>query len=147
MEKEVRKMKTSEVVGIYNVLKSLKISKLKKEDQFTVIRAARALKPVATAFNDFIKDAQEKLRPGGFDAIEEKRAHFEQLTAAEKEEVAAAVNAYNKDINDCVQSEADREVDIDSFTRVSDDVISCLVTENTDLDIETVMLLQDVIGG
>lgn len=42
MEKEVRKMKTSEVVGIYNVLKSLKISKLKKEDQFTVIRAARS---------------------------------------------------------------------------------------------------------
>lgn len=147
MEKEVKTMKTSEVVGVYNVLKSLKISKLKKEDQFAVIRAARALKPVATAFDDFIKDAQERLRPVGFDAVDEKRGRFEQLTAAEKEEVTAAVHSYNKDVNDCVQTEADREVEVGDFTRVSDDVIAGLVAGNEDLDIETVMILQDVIGG
>lgn len=140
-------MKTSEVVGVYNVLKSLKISKLKKEDQFAVIRAARALKPVATAFDDFIKDAQERLRPVGFDAVDEKRGRFEHLTAAEKEEVTAAVHSYNKDVNDCVQTEADREVEVGDFTRVSDDVIAGLVAGNEGLDIETVMILQDVIGG
>lgn len=147
MEKEVKTMKTSEIVGVYNVLKSLKISKLKKEDQFAVIRAARALKPVATAFDDFIKDAQERLRPAGFDAVDEKRGRFEQLTAAEKEEVTAAVHSYNKDVNDCVQTEADREVEVGDFTRVSDDVIAGLVAGNEGLDIETVMILQDVIGG
>lgn len=147
MEKEVKTMKTSEVVGVYNVLKSLKISKLKKEDQFAVIRAARALKPVATAFDDFIKDAQERLRPVGFDAVDEKRGRFEHLTAAEKEEVTAAVHSYNKDVNDCVQTEADREVEVGDFTRVSDDVIAGLVAGNEGLDIETVMILQDVIGG
>ncbi len=147
MSETVKKsVKTSDAVSVYNVLKSLKIAKMAKEDQFAVLRAARALKPVATGFDDFVKDAQERLKPEGFDEIVEKSQRFDSLTDDEKREVNTVAAAYQKDVDDCVKPELDSDKEIDSFTPLSEDAIAAIATGNEHLDVQTLMLLQDICG-
>jgi len=144
--KETTTVKVSDAVAVYNTLASLKVTKLKKEDMFLVLRAANALKPVATAFEGFVKDAQERLKPEGWDAITEKNNKFKELSDTEKAEVNKAIAAYNKDVTDCVQTELDREAKINSFTHLGEEAIGDIVAANDSLDVAAIMRLQSVIG-
>lgn len=151
MEKKVndskasKQLKTSDVTRVYGALSGLNISKLERDKQFAILRTARALKATTTALNDFVKDAQERLKPDGFDEIEKKRQRFSTLSDSERMQVNAAIIAYNKSIDDCVQPEADKLVEID-FDRVGEDVIAAIASVGDNLDVETLMLIEDVIG-
>lgn len=143
-EKTAKKtMKTSEAVSLYNILRGLKIGKLPKEGQFRVIRAARAMKPAATAFEDFVADARERLKPEGFDAALEKRRDFDNLSEEEKREINETVSKFNKDIDDCVHVELDKAVEVDPVEPLGEDALA-LLAEANDLDVQTVMLLEEL---
>ena len=144
-----KQVKTDDAIRVYNILKTLKISKLDKTGQFTIIRAARVLKPVATAFEDFVKDAQERLKPAGFDALREKTeaaGGIENLPAEEQKEAKEAAEAYNKDVSDCVEPELKKICEVDMFKGFSDDVLSKIASENSELNVEILMLIEDVCG-
>ncbi|MDE6236307.1 MAG: hypothetical protein K2M45_00380 [Muribaculaceae bacterium] len=136
-------MKTSVAVSCYNVLKVLKIRKLPKEGQFKVLRAAKAFKPIATAFEDFLSDVRERLKPEGFETVVEKSQRFNDLTDPEKIEVNDAIGKYNKTVEECVKTELDKYVELDSVELFGDDNLAIL-TEANDLDVQTVLMLEDI---
>ena len=143
---EKKSVKTQDALSVYNVLKSLKIAKLSKADQFAVLRAARALKPVAIGFEDFVKDAQERLKPEGFDGVIEKSQRFNTLSDEEKRAVNEAATAYQRDVDECVKPELDSFKEVDCFEPLSEDAISGIASSNEHLDVQTLMLIEDVCG-
>ena len=140
---EKKTMKTSEVVSLYNVLKGLKIGKLPKEGQFKVLRAAKAFKPIATAFEDFLSDVRERLKPEEFDAVVEKSQRFNELTDPEKIEVNDAIGKYNKTVEECVKTELDKMIEVDKVELFGEDNLAILAEVN-DLDVQTVLMLENI---
>ena len=58
-----KKVKTEQVLGAFNVLNTAKYAKMDDADKIKVWKIARALKPIATKFDEDSKDAAEKLKP------------------------------------------------------------------------------------
>lgn len=138
-----KKMKTSEAVSLYNILKGLKIGKLPKEGQFKVLRAAKAFKPGAAAFEDFLSDVRERLKPEGFDEVIEKSQRFKELPEDEKAAVNDAIGKYNKNVEECVKTELDKEIEVDPVEPLGEDSLSILAEVN-DLDVQTMLMLEDL---
>ena len=142
MEKTVT---TENIVIAYNSLKGAKLTRLDTAEKFTAIRAMRVLKPVAASLQGFIEDAREKLRPEGFDIIERKASAFDSLSDEEKREVNAVISTYNADVARCISEEASKEHTID-FEPMTEETFGRLLDSN-DLDMSTILVLQDVLCG
>lgn len=136
---------TENIVIAYNSLRGAKLTRLDTAEKFTAIRAMRALKPMAASLQGFIEDAREKLRPEGFDIIERKASAFDTLSDEEKRAVNAAVNAYNADVARCISEEASREHTLE-FETMTEEAFGRLLDSN-DLDMSTILVLQDVLCG
>ena len=139
-------VKTSDAVAVYNAIKGLRIMKLEKGDMFAVLRTANALKPVAAAFEDFVKDAQERLKPEGFDSVVEKSQRFDSLTEDEKREVNRVAQAYQKDVDECVREELERDREVAGLATITDDALATIASDNDSLDVQTLVLIQQVCG-
>ena len=122
----------------------MKLSGLDTKDIFTVLRAANALKPVAVAFEDFRKDAQERLKPEGWDGKVER---FAEATDEEKAEINRAAMEYNDRVNGCVATELEKEKEVDAYERLSEEAFGKLVRDNGHLlDVRSILLLQEVLA-
>lgn len=100
------KLTTAQAVLAYRALVNTKL-------EIATVRAMRALKDVATKYDDFVKDAVTKLRPDGYDA---HARVLENVKGHSDEEVAAARKAeaeYNKLVTECVSVEEKKEHDFD----------------------------------
>ena len=74
----MKKIATEKVLNVYNLINEAKISKMDDADKFKMIKIARALKPVATSFEDFKKDAGEKLKGENHDKMVEKAQQWQE---------------------------------------------------------------------
>lgn len=143
-------MKTKQVVEAYNVLGGAKLTKMEDKDKFTVIKAMRQMKPVATGYEDFVKDAQEKLKDEHFDDMRGKAQKWQEegdktaLTVDERIEVNAYFAAYNKRVNDCLKEEREKEVEL-GYGRLDEEAFGKLVASN-DFDVNTILLLGDALA-
>lgn len=141
-----RTIKVKDAVRVYNVVKAMKLTDVKKDDRIAVLKVTRALKAVAGPFDDFVRDAQERLRPEGFDEVLEKARRWDGLTPEEKEAVNAAITGYNKELEECVNPEGEKEVEIEGFEPLSDDTLAAIPSSNADIDADTLLLIQDTVG-
>lgn len=135
------KKKTDNVVAAFRLINTAKISKMEDSEKFALIKAVKHLKKVGTDFEDFLKDAQERLKPENFDKIAAKYQSKEELTADEM----ATLNKYNKDVADCVQGELDKEVELD-FEPLSEEALGRFIASN-DFTVAEIMNISDVIGA
>lgn len=138
---EGKAVKVNDAVTAFRLINPAKLTKMETEERFAVILATRQLKKVATDFDELVKDAQEKLKPEGFDKIVEKVQGKKELTSSEQE----TLKKYNKDVTDCVQTELDKEVEFD-FKPLSEDALGRFV-ESNDFSVSEIMLIGDVIGA
>lgn len=132
--------KTDSIVAAFRIINTAKISKMEDAEKFSFIKAVRQLKKVSTEFDEFLKDAQERLKPDGFDAIAAKYQNKEELTAEEN----AVLGKYNADVSECVKEELEKEVEL-TFAPFSEDVIGRFVASN-DFSVNEVLTVSDVIG-
>lgn len=135
------KKKTDNVVAAFRLINTAKISKMEDSEKFALIKAVKHLKKVGTDFEDFLKDAQERLKPENFDKIAAKYQSKEELTADEM----ATLNKYNKDVADCVQGELDKEVELD-FEPLPEEALGRFIASN-DFTVAEIMNISDVIGA
>lgn len=142
-------MKTKQVVEAYNALNSAKLTKMEDKDKFLVIKAIRQLKPISTAYEEFVKDAQEKLKDEQFNDNVEKAKKWQEegekttLTMDERMAMNAYFTAYNKRVDECVKEEKEKDVEL-SYERLTDDAFLKLLSSN-DFDVNTIMLLNEVL--
>lgn len=137
---EVKKT-TDQVVTAYRLINSARLSKMEDAEKFALIKAARRLKGVSNDFEELLKDAQEKLKPDGFDGIIRKVQAKEELTGVESEKL----RKYNTDVQACVQGELEKEVELD-FAPLTEEAIGRLIASN-DFSVSEILAVEDVIGG
>lgn len=134
------KKTVNDIVTAYRIVNNAKLGKMEDAEKFALIKAVRQLKKVDTDFQDLLKDAQEKLKPEGFDALAAKLQNKEGLTAEE----TAALNKYNKDVADCVNDELGKEIELD-FTPLSEEALGRLLASN-DFAVNEILTVEDIIG-
>lgn len=140
-------MKTIELNNAYTLLNAAKLSKMENSDKFKVIRAIRAMKPIVTDFEDFQKDAQERLKGEGHDEMVEKAQQWQRegekttLTIEERTAVNEYLNGYNKRIMECVKTEAEKEHEL-QVESLSEEAFGKLL-ESNDWNANQIMTIQD----
>ena len=130
---------TDQIVSAYNLINKAKLTKLEDSEKFILIKIARQLKKTSVDFEDFLNDAQEKLKPDNFDEIADKMQMKKELTADE----SATVTKYNKDVSDCLKDELDKEVEL-TFEPVSDEMFGRFIASN-DFSVSEMLTIADVI--
>lgn len=133
------KKTTNDIVTAYRHINSAKLTKMETPERFALILITRQLKKVATEFDDFFKDVQEKMKPEGFDAIAEKVQGKKELSPEE----IAAWNKYNKDINDSLKGELDKEIELD-FEPLGKEAFEKFI-ESNDFNVSEILAVEDVI--
>lgn len=158
MSKKQEEMKTIDIVNAYNVLNAAKLSKLADADKFTVIRAMRALKPIYTGYEDAVKDAQERLKPEDFDALQKRAADWnathkdKKLTDLTPEErttldgINAAYRDYTSKVEECIRDLAETEREL-THTRLTEDAFGKLLESNPDWTMKEIFPVADALEG
>lgn len=112
------KAKVKDVVSAYKVLGDAKVVKLEESEVIKVVKARKAMRPIADDYDAFLKDCQEKFKPEGWDEIQKKLQQWQQegenttLTEAERIELNKAVIGYQKKIDAALKDELKREVEL-----------------------------------
>lgn len=135
-------LKTEKILSAYRVISTSKYSKLDDADKVKVWKIAKAMKPVATQFDEDSKDAAEKLKPtDDFGERLQKAQEYERMLQANEDMSkspmgAAEYNAflkefqdYNKLVSDAVKEFADKEVEL-VFEGISEDAFGKLMASN-----------------
>lgn len=117
-----------------------RISKMKDGDKFNIVRIMKELKPVAADYDDYIKDAAERLKPEGVEAVQAKIQQKAPLSPDEQTVWAK----YNSDVEKCLQEELAKEIEF-SFAPLSEEGFKGLLDSN-DFTMAEIMALYDVIG-
>lgn len=112
------KAKVKDVVSAYKVLGDAKVVKLEESEVIKVVKARKAMRPIADDYDAFLKDCQEKFKPEGWDEIQKKLQQWQQegenttLTEAERIELNKTVIGCQKKIDAALKDELKREVEL-----------------------------------
>ena len=150
-------MTTAKLLDAYRIISTAKYGKLEDADKIKVWKMARAMKPIATQFDDDSKDAADKLKPTeDFSERLQYAQEFEtaqkdpnydagklKMGAAEYQEFLKEFREYNKLVGDAVKEFADKEVELE-LEGISEEVFGKLMASN-DWTMEQAVLLSDVI--
>lgn len=145
-------IKTEKVLQVFQILKDAKYSKMADDDKIKLWKIARAMKPIATKFEEDSKDAAEKLKPEGLDVTLEKAKDYEQkkqkgdadlpMTEAEYLEfINGDWQKFNKLVAKAVKEFADAEVELE-IDPLSEEALQKLMSSN-DWKMEQVMTVGD----
>ena len=151
------KITTDVILSVYSILKGASYQKMSDDDKIKLWKIARALKPVATQFEEDNKDAAEKLKPEGFDERLQNAQEYERVTKDPKADTSAlkmGAAEYNDFINgewkkfnqllaQAVDDFAKKEVTLE-FEPLSEDAFSKLMASN-DWKVDQVMTVADLI--
>lgn len=130
-------LKTEEVLVLYRTLNTSKYAKLSDSDKIKVWKIVRALKPVATQFEEDSKDAADKLKPyEEFQDDLQKAQDYEQkkgvgceMTIDDYQKFMAAFKAYNKNVEKALKEFAEKEVTLE-YDAISEEAFTKLMDSN-----------------
>lgn len=135
-------IKKKKVLAAFNLLNVAKLSEMEDADKIKVFHILRALKPVATKYDEFYKDAVEKLKPEGYDEKilkwNECREKIQLGVKMEKlpmdgddfvDMTYHVINPFNKALNDATDKEAETEVEVE-FEPISERAFMKLIKAN-----------------
>ena len=147
------KVKQSNAVSAYNVLKQIKTKELPAEVAIAIWKNVKVLKPIATSYEEAIKDSKESLKGTNDDEMSKLLA---ELQKKETDEAAGKYtftrtdienrtkvteyysNAQNK-LNAFIKELDDKEVEVEHTTISEDDLIKALI--GTDFNIGVIELI------
>lgn len=142
-------MKTIDIVKAYRIINDAKLTKMEDADKFKVIKATRQLKPVAASFDEFVKEAQERLKPDGWDDMQKKARKWQEdgdkstLTVEERREINRYFMDYNAKVEECVKEEAEKEPEL-TYERLSEEAFAKFIASN-DYDVRTIIELENIL--
>ena len=147
-------IKADKIISAYRLLNTerneqtgkdgFKLSGLEAKDLFVVIRALDALKPVVEKFDGFVKDAQKKLKPEGWD---EKVQKYQEASDEEKAKIDKEAMEYTGKVNECVSTELEKEKEIDAYEHLSEEAFGKMVKDNGHmLSVPAIMLLRKILA-
>ena len=123
------------IVSAYKVLGEAKVTKLEEGEVVKVVKARKAMRPIADDFDAFLKDCQEKFKPENWDEVQEKVAQWQKegenttLTEAERVELNKAIIGYQQKVDGAVKDELARVVEI-SVESLKEESATKMLVEN-----------------
>ena len=145
----LKAMKTSDIVTLYQIIKSSHLNKCEDADKFLMIKNISKMKPVVTSFEDFRNEAQEKLKDDRFDDMQKMARKWqdegEKTTLSDKEkiEVNTYFVEYSDKVNACIQEEADKDIDIE-IKKLSEKGFQSFISSN-DFTLEQCAILNETL--
>lgn len=124
-----------QVVEAYKVLGEAKVTKLEESEVIKVVKARKAMRPIADEYEAFLKDCQEKFKPENWDKIQGNLQKWQQegekttLTEEERIEVNKAIIGYQVKIDKAVKDELEKEVEV-NIEVLKEDSATKLLVEN-----------------
>lgn len=128
-------MNTITIIAAYNALVGSKLTKMGGEGKIKVVKIIKALKPIATDYEDFRKDALERLKPEGFDEMVKKAEQWQKdgenttLTATERAGINQFFADYQMEVDKCLKEETEKEHDLE-FAKLSEDEFTQFADSN-----------------
>lgn len=140
-------MKTESVVAVYKLINESKLTKMEDADKFKMIKIMRAMKPIATSYEDFQKDAQEKLKDDDFEVMQKRAQDLQsnngQGSPEEFKEVNAYYEKYYKSLNDFLKPELEKENDF-SYEKLSEDAFGKYLASN-DFKMDEILKIEEAV--
>jgi len=137
-------MKTKVVVNACRALAQARVTKMTSADKAKAIRAFKALKGAASDFDDLLKEAQERLKPEGFDDLNRK-AQEGKLSNSERAEYNAMLEMYQEEVNLTLDDESRKEREVE-FERLSAEAFNALVDSN-DFTLAQIAAVEEALCG
>jgi hypothetical protein len=146
---------TENVLKAYNIIAQAKYTKLDDADKVRLWKIARALKPVATKYDEDSKDAAEKLKPEGFDEKAMKwNETRDKISAGIKDDLPMSqaefidflyhvINPYNENVNSALEELKGKEVELE-FNALTEDAFAKLMSSN-EWNMEQVAMAGDIV--
>lgn len=142
-------MTTGQISNLYAVLNGLKLTELDGKEKYAVVKMMYKMKPIAEAFDEFRKDYPQKVKPQGWEDIEEDYRKWKEEEKDNKCSLAEeTVNMlkrmeyeYLSSIQLGINEEAAQEKDIE-IEYLTEEVFEKILGSN-DLDCNTSMFLAD----
>ena len=112
-------MKVKNIVEAYKLLGNAKTTNLDDADKGKILKARKAMRPIADEFDAFLKDAQEMFKPEGWEETQKKLSQWQQegekTTLSEEERIAInkALIGYQSAIDKAVKAELEKEIEIE----------------------------------
>lgn len=138
-------MKLEIIVAAANILNGAKINKLSASDRVKMVKIYQVLKKESEDFNSLLDEAQKRLKPDGFDELNNKSQQG-TISEAEKKEYDKMLNEYQQLVNQAVHDEVTKDIEI-TFDKLNEDGFYTLIESNGDLTLSQINLLQQVIVG
>ena len=132
---------TDSIVTAFRLVNNARLGKMETAERYALIKAIRQLKKVATEFDEMLKDAQDKLKTDGIEAIAAKMQLQKVLTIEENVEF----NRYNKSISDCLKDELTKDIEL-TFEPLSETALDHLI-ESNDFSASEIILIEDMLGA
>lgn len=131
-----KRLTTEQVLAAYRVLAQAKVTKVADDEKIKVVKAVRALKPVATAFEDAVEDAGRQLKPDGYDErlrqaqeYEQKKDGGAQMGQADYEAFIVELKQYRELQGKAVRELAEKVVEVE-MDALGEDAVSRLLASN-----------------
>lgn len=137
-------LKTIAIVAVFNSLRNATVTKMEEAEKFAVVRAMRTLRPIASEFEAFVAEAREKLKPECFEQLLEIERKGEDATPEEREMHGRLGSEYVGSVNKCIRPEEEKEVDVEIEPLTFEAL--CRLFATNDFNIDTMLMIEDVIG-
>ena len=127
------KANIKQVIEAYKILGEAKVTKLEESEVIKVVKARKAMRPIADEFEDFLKDCQDKFKPEKWDAIQsdlqqwQKEGENTTLSEERRIEINKAIIGYQGSIDKAMKDELDKEVELNIETLKEDSATKMLV--------------------
>lgn len=148
----MKTIKTENALAVYNLVKGASLKGMDNIGKYAVIKVTKALKGVATDFESFREDAQNRLKPENFDAMQEKAMQWQKegdeckLTDAEKIEINKFFGDYNNSVTACLLEEAQKDNELD-IKGLSEAQFEAFIGANDAWTVEQIMIIEESIVG
>lgn len=151
-------MITREIAKAAAILAEARLTGMDDADKFTVIRALRVLKPIRQQYEDFVQDAAKRLRPEGFDRLEQMKREWNEQHKGQKykdlteeellelNDINQQYNDYNSKVEDCIREESMAEHTL-SYARLSDEALGKLMAANPEWTAAAMLLVTDALAA
>lgn len=129
------KYTVKQIVEAYKLLGEAKVTKLEDGEVVKVVKARKAMRPIADDYESFLKDVQEKFKPEHWDEIQKKVQQWQQegekttLTEAERIEINKVLVEYSKKVDSAIKEELAKEVEV-NIEKLKEDSATKMLVEN-----------------
>lgn len=148
----MKTIKTEKLVSVYALLKGAKLGNIEDEQKIKLVKSVKAIKKVATAFDDFKNDCLEAMKGAEHDDKVKQAQEWQQqeqegkevtLSIDERKALNEYFNKYQQLVTDAVKEEAGKDNEVDIRT-ITEDSLTKLATAN-DWTIEQIIEVEEIV--